>query len=137
MKRKVRVRLLKGIISCCFAGLVFSGCGFLRHPGKLLRLKSLRDNQIDIQRYIERQERLFEVLVEDIKNSRLDTGLSSLIIVKKYGEPVLVRENKEECPSCRVFLYRRPVDYFSSDKVYLYFDDKDELSSWEYKPFKG
>lgn len=137
MKRRGKMRLLRGIISCCFTGLIFSGCGFLKCPGKLLLLKSLRDNQVDIQRYIERQEKLFEVLVKDIKTSRLSTGLPSSIIIKKYGEPVLIRENKEECPSCRVFLYRRPVDYFSSDKVYLYFDSKDELSSWEYRPFTG
>jgi len=111
-------------------GLALTGCGS-RAEG-LLTLKRVGDSQEEIERYLQRQERLFNKLAEDIKNKKLKAGISKRKITGIYGEPVLSKQPSDSLTT--VFLYRHPTKYFSSDKVYLYFDESGELSSWKYIP---
>ncbi|MDD5019302.1 MAG: hypothetical protein PHH75_01385 [Candidatus Omnitrophica bacterium] len=72
---------------------------------------------------VARQRTRFEALLRDIKRERLLPGLREERVLARYGDPVL-REG-------RVFLYRDPVDFFGSPKVYLAFDEAGILSSIE------
>ncbi len=66
------------------------------------------------------QRSLFAALLKDLKRERLKTGTRKSTIVSRYGDPVLEENNS--------LLYRDPVDFFNSEKVYLSFNDKDELN---------
>ena len=132
---------------CLFLLLAFSaGCS----PG-VLALKRLGSSQKEMQRYVNRQEKGFLRLKQDIESGRLQKGISKESVVKKYGDPVFcdVAEsgtpthpvasgasaesagNPEITQSC---LYRSPTEYFSTDKAYLYFNQQELLISWKHEP---
>jgi len=120
------------LVFILFAILFIGGCS--RVEG-LLTLKELGNSQDQMQRYVDRQKTYFLKLVKDIKEKKVTIGSSVDHIVRRYGEPVLVKKGPEEL-SGKIFLYREPTNYFESDKVYLYFDKEEKLIKWEYEPYK-
>jgi len=108
-----------------------NGCALVKYSDQIEVLKEIGRNQGEIQDYLNRQEELFELLLEDIENENLEEGVSKQYVLKKYGEPIYSKdiENTEK------FLYRHPVEYFSCEKVYLYFNDSGKLEHWEHVPF--
>tara|TARA_Y100000031_G_C8091521_1_gene324368 strand:+ start:329 stop:715 length:387 start_codon:yes stop_codon:yes gene_type:complete len=125
MKTKYIIYLLCSI-------LLTSGCAKVEG---LLKLKRLGDNQAQIERYLYKQLKLFEKLVEDINNSELKAGISRRNFIRSYGDPVLSRIDKAD-PDSEILLYRHPTEYFKTDKVYAYFSKSKELIRWEYIPYK-
>lgn len=109
------------------------GCTFLRYSEQLSTLKELEVSQKEIELYVEEQERFLYVLLDDIKNKRLKLSTSKENILKTYGEPVISKEVTDDPLIKEAFLYRHPTQYFTSDKVYLYFDELGKLLSWKYK----
>ena len=75
-------------------------------------------------------------LLDDLKNERLVVGTSKSTIVSLYGESILSKEAKKPPPG-KILLFRHPTKYFDSDKVYLRFDEADELIGWKYKPYNA
>ncbi|OQX78858.1 MAG: hypothetical protein B6D56_08195 [Candidatus Omnitrophica bacterium 4484_70.1] len=120
-----------------FVFLFFSGVVSCSSPSQyvepLLTLKALSESQQDIQQYLERQEKLFGKLKEDVKNKRLPLNISKQTVVATYGEPVLCKRVSGKILAKEVFLYRHPTRYFSSDRIYLYFDATGKLIYWKYK----
>lgn len=54
-------------------------------------------------------------------------------VLSKYGSPVFcIVEGKIDVG--RVCLYRDPLKYFSTERIYLYFDKDQKLSSWKAEP---
>ena len=95
-------------------------------------LKRLGASQKEMQRYVTRQERGFLRLRQDIERNRLQKGIPKNIVTKKYCEPVFCSATEDQIlQSC---LYRSPTEYFSADKVYLYFDRQESLHSWKFEP---
>lgn len=85
-----------------------------------------------MENFVARQERGFLRLKQDIQRDFLQKGMSRELVIKKYGEPVFCDPaDSEIAQSC---LYRPPTEYFSADKVYLYFDQQECLHSWKYEP---
>ena len=120
------------LFSILFVVFIILGCSKVEG---LLTLKRLGNSQDQIQRYLDQQKTYFLKLVKDIKAKKITLGLSRDDIERRYGEPVLIKEGQEELSS-KVFLYREPINYFESDKVYLYFSKEEKLTKWEYKPYK-
>jgi hypothetical protein len=116
--------------------LAGAGCAVLRHPQELWALRRLGQSQDKIARYVERQERLFERLVGDVQANKLEPGRSRSEIIKSYGEPVLSRKISGDPLVDTRLLYRHPTQYFSSHRIYLYFDERARLVYWEYEPCK-
>lgn len=123
-------------VSIYFIFIVLSGCGYLKYANELLALKSVGDSQLRIEKYLGKQEKLFCVLIEDIKSEKLRKGIFKREVLKLYGEPVLSETITGESVVKEVFLYRHPTDYFTSDRVYLYFDSSATLLYWEYIPYE-
>jgi hypothetical protein len=96
----------------------------------LLTLKRLGDSQNEIARYVEKQARLFDELVSDTKGGLLQAGTSRQEIQRTYGDPVFFKDT----PEGSVSLYRHPTRYFDSERIYLYFDESEALTRWEYQP---
>ena len=118
-----------------FLGIfVFSGCSAISNMDKLLTLKSLGDDQQQMQNYVDKQNKLFQKLLADSKEDRLTYGMSQRKFLRIYGEPVISWKSKRG-PAEDVFLYRHPMKYFNSDKVYIYFDSSQQLISYDYQPY--
>lgn len=109
----------------------FGGCAYITHYEEAQALKSFSDNQGKIEKYIQWQEESFYRLRDDLVNGRLKPGITKGHAISVYAEPVFcidVRKNAgERC------LYRHPTRYFSTDLIYLRFD-QGLLSSWEFYP---
>jgi len=109
------------------------GCFFL--PESLKTLKRVGDSQEEIEAYLARQAELFDKLLFDLKNDALEPGISKGKFLRTYGEPILSKEVAEPLKGARL-LYRHPTEYFNSDRIYFYFDEKEKLVRWEYKPYE-
>jgi len=110
-----------------------SGCASGFNMEAISAMKQLADNQKEIADYVKTQKEGFFKLQQDIHRERLYAGLSEPEIVSKYGEPVYCspnanNEQKKEC------LYRDPLEFFSTDRAYLYFDKDNRLIRWILKP---
>lgn len=127
------MRLLAVILLISF---FISGCSVVDKGRALMTLKRLGDSQEQMERYVQRQDELFQQLVKDIEEGRLKTGLSIDAIKRTYGEPVLTRKAQKSDLFETVLLYRHPTRYFNTDRVYLQFDSSGILVGWEYKPYE-
>ena len=115
----------------CLVLLTMPGCFFL--PESLKTLKSVSDSQDEIGAYLDKQLGLFNQLLIDLDDEAIEPGISKERFIRIYGEPILSKEVSEPSGGT-MFLYRHPTEYFTSDRVYFYFDQEENLSNWEYKP---
>lgn len=100
-----------------------------------MNLRALATNQEETERIIKEEESLFLKLKSDIENNRLKQGISERQIILIYGKPVLTKElNESGREEKKYLLYRKPLEYFDTDLIYLRFDKKGFLSSWELIP---
>ena len=110
--------------------IICTGCS-----QRILLLKRFASSQKEMENYVARQERGFLRLKKDIQRDLLQKGIPRKLVIKKYGEPVFCAATDSDTAgytqSC---LYRAPTEYFSVDKVYLYFDREECLHSWKYEP---
>lgn len=106
----------------------------MEHLDELLTLKNVSDNQRDMDIYLKKQIKGFKKLLDDIKNDRLRKGESKNSIISTYYDPILTKQVGESKDIREVLLYRHPTEYFNSDRVYLYINNKGRLAYWEVKP---
>jgi hypothetical protein len=130
MKRKP-ARIL--VFVCC-AAMLSGGCVLIDHAQDIVFLKQMADNQSDIEKYVRKQELGFDILRNDIENNRLQKGTAKEEIVSRYGDPVYCIDSADASVCRQMCLYRYPTRFFSSDKVSLYFDEKQSLRCWEFDP---
>jgi hypothetical protein len=121
------------IISYSFV-LLLEGCALFPHYDQLMMLKKIGENENDIKNYVNKQEHLFLKLREDVKNNRLAKGVPKEEVLFHYGSPIFCRSSNRQGPIKEFCLYRRPVEYFNTDVIYLRFDKYDNLYSWEFIP---
>lgn len=126
------VRLLKAIVVSGVALILLGGCAFFTHQEQIGALEEFGSSQDEIQDYVSMQEAFFNKLKSDVQNQLIREGAAKSDILATYGEPVFCKQSRiipgETC------LYRNPVKYFSTDKVYLYFGPDEKLSSWKFIP---
>jgi hypothetical protein len=116
--------------------LIISFAFFLNGCAKmqpLMTLKKFGDNQAQIKKYLEKQEALFDKLIEDVRGNQIKIGTSKRVFMISYGDPVVIRPHEE---TGEELIYRHPTNYFSSDKVYVYFDKGKKLIRFVYKPYE-
>ncbi|MDD5069507.1 MAG: hypothetical protein PHV17_02165 [Candidatus Omnitrophica bacterium] len=114
--------------------ILLSGCQVARNYSELKVLKELGKSQKEINAYLISQEKKFRLMKNDINRKELLIGTSKQDILKRYGDPVLAQALTGSGEETEMLLYRNPTDYFSSDKVYLYFDYQGKLLRYEYQP---
>lgn len=125
---------LKAALGAYFLIFILEGCCLMPEYGPLMNLKNLEDNRAQMNKDIEKKEGLYKKLELDLKDKRLQEGISRQEIIRRYGEPIFSRPVEGPLGAREALLYRHPTAYFSSDMVYLYLDDKENLVSWEIKP---
>lgn len=114
--------------------LGLNGCSLLRHYEQLMVLKNVGDSQREIESYLKTQAERFYQLRKDLHQGTLKIGLSKEELLTRYGEPVLSKKVEGNPQIQQIFIYRHPTNYFTSDKIYLYFDKNNKLVSFEYEP---
>jgi len=112
--------------------LGLAGCALLTHKQQILALKSLGDEQKELEKYVKQQEGLFFKLKSDIQNQRLFKGTSKEKILSLYGEPIYCKSSGDSGIMQETCLYRHPTRFFSGDRIYLEFDQNQNLSSIVY-----
>jgi len=116
-----------------FAGvLLLSGCAKVRHLDQLLTLKGLADEQVQMNRYVKKQDENFESLVEEIQKGTRNRYSNKRKIRRAFGEPIFVRPVTDGDQELESWLYRYAAEFFGSEKVYLYFDASGSLVKSEY-----
>ena len=65
------------------------------------------------------------------KNNHLKKGMSKNRLFFNYGEPVFCRNENDEGQVRELCVYRLPGNNFNSGLIYLYFNQKRKLDSWE------
>ena len=94
-----------------------------------MTLKRLGDSQQAMETSIAKDAGRFARLSKDIQSGKLKAGVTAGSVRKTYGEPVLTKQLQNPAGATR-WLYRHPTHYFTSEKVYLYFDESEVLTSW-------
>lgn len=115
-----------------FILILLSGCVSRFNMGAIGVLKRFAKNQKEIDDYVRVQSEGFLRLQQDIGKGKLRKGLLKQEVFLKYGESIYCyhsygETDKETC------LYRHPLKFFSTDKVYLYFEEDNRLDAWELK----
>lgn len=124
-------RIAIGIILFCI--FLQSGCALITKHQEITTLSELSDAQEDITHYVERQDEGFAHLLDDIEHDRLEKGIAKDAIAARYGQPVTCQpfQGKTYSQAC---LYRKPIQYFNTNVVYLYLDDELHLTGWKLQP---
>ena len=121
------VRFMYKTVVIYFMILCLTGCGYIRYSSELLTLKGAGDSKKEIEQYVQQREELFNLLLQEVKADRLKIGTPRETILETYGDPIFSKDSNEIKDSQDVSLYRRPVNYFDSDRIYLYFNSKNSL----------
>lgn len=116
------------------AFLSLAGCAKLQYVDELLTLKAVSDEQNQIAEEIEAADEKFKLLLFQIKANQLQQYPDTASFLKNFGKPILVKTVIEGEEKRQLWLYRYATRYFDSEKVYLYFDQHDQLTKWEYVP---
>jgi hypothetical protein len=101
---------------------VFSseGCAVLKYSEQIGVLRELEEERRGTEQYLDEQAGKFYQLLDDVKNGIISPGLSLEEVTNKYGRPFSEKNG--------TYIYSRPIDFLSSEKVYLYFDQNGILT---------
>lgn len=113
----------KYLLIWVLASSIFFGCS-----SRILNLIAFNNNSKAIEKETQLQQNNFDKLMDDINNVRLKKELSKNDIISLYGKPILVK--KIDRGSSEEWLYRSPLKYFDTPKIYLIFDNQEKLLIW-------
>ena len=122
-------RIIKYLFICSFFSFV-QGCSMLPHYDQLSAIKKYGDSQSEIKDDIREQKDNFSKLKDDIEKNLVKRGNSKKYVSFKYGEPVFCKVAQDKAPFEQVCIYRSPGN-LDAGLIYLYFDKKNKLDSWE------
>jgi hypothetical protein len=115
---------------------VFSiSCSKVGSAGKLLTLKGLADEQVEMGKTIDAQDARFEKMLQEYHGGTLDQYLSQERFARAFGDPIYIKDLSLEYDRANektVWMYRYAGKFFGSEKIYLYFDGNHNLTRTEY-----
>ncbi|OGX45235.1 MAG: hypothetical protein A3G38_00760 [Omnitrophica WOR_2 bacterium RIFCSPLOWO2_12_FULL_51_8] len=118
----------------CLFVFLLAGCALIPGYERIAPLVELGDSRSGIDNRMKEEEQLFLKLEKDARDNRLKKGASKSKIIFRYGEPILAKPVTGREGVKEFLLYRHPFRYFSSSMIYLYFDHRERLVSWEVIP---
>jgi len=127
---KMRRACMQGLCFLILSGLL--GCS---QPLRTLMDLGAEQNAQQVQVAV--QEKKFALLLKEAKAGRIRIEKTTSAQVRsRYGEPVL--EQKAQAPGEKtIWMYRKPVAFIDSAKVYVGFDDRDNVSSVRIEESRG
>lgn len=112
--------------------MLLSGCAKIQHMDQLLTLKSLADEQTQLNKYTEGQDKKFELLLVEVKAGTLKRYPTKKQILRAFGDPVYARGVLKDGRALESALYRHSTNFFGAEKIYLYFDADGNLVQSEH-----
>jgi|GEM_PF-5843694 len=128
---------LKFILMCLC--VLSSGCSTVKkiqHLPQLLTLKRYSESQENLAHEIDRQDRLFEQMREEVQSGVFSSYQTVRAIRKRFGEPVFIRPTVYHDADARQWLYRRAKD-FNGPRIYIYADLNGRVIAVESLPGAG
>ena len=104
-----------------------TGCHSLGHVDELWLLKQYGDEADAMDEDIDVAEAEYRQIREDADNGRLAAGIDRDTVRERYGDPVYVQDPADRQGAAVMWMYRRPVHFFDSDRVLLYFSKEGRL----------
>ncbi|MFH1782072.1 MAG: hypothetical protein ABH848_00440 [Candidatus Omnitrophota bacterium] len=117
-----------------FLCISLSGCSVAKHADQLLTLKAFATAQDEINKDVSLSREHFDKMLEDYREGSIKEGLRKSFIISTYGPPVLTKVGDAEGVD-EIFIYRDPLKYLSSDKLYISFNEKNKIVDMEYIQF--
>lgn len=114
--------------------LLFSGCSLFSNLDGALRLKSYSDNKDQQEAFVKAQDKNFDRLLAQVKGSGLGKYPDKKSILRTFGKPVFALSVRKDDVDYQVWLYRHSTKFFGTEKIYLYFDVKGKLKTYDYTP---
>ena len=106
-----------------------SSCAEVQHLDEAFRLKEFSDNGDARDAMVASRQAQFKELVNRIASGDpLKDFVIRRDLISKLGEPVLIAPGK--VPGQERWLYRDPVKYFDTPKVYFLIDAQGRILSW-------
>lgn len=110
---------------------MISGCNTLSNLDKFAQLKRYSNNQDQTDAYVEAVDhqylRLKKAVTSEGSLSEFD---SKEKILSAFGEPILIERKFYQGQEAERWLYRRAVDFWSGDKIYIYFNKSGSTLEW-------
>ena len=127
--------MIKYFLTCLFVVFISAGCAKVKNLPQLLTLKGMMESGIATDAYVDEKERQFELLVTNFKENDLQGFSRAKDIIREYGEPIMIKDVLWRSVNLEQWLYRRPVKYSKTDRIYLYFDLDGNLVDKEYQEY--
>lgn len=112
--------------------LPLGGCAKLKHLPQLLTLKAVAEETDSMDEYVESQDKKFKKLLTDVQDGKLEKGLTVDATVKRYGDPIYSKTVEHNGGQANRLLYRYAVKKNDSEKVYLFYNQGNQLIDWQY-----
>ncbi len=110
---------------------------WVKSKGGLKSLMQFSTDRDMMEDEYHQETRTYNKAARAVNENGLRRGMSSKDVVKKIGEPIIYLKEKDGAETRWVYK-KGTVDYFSSEKVYLFFDNNtNELLRWETPPVKN
>ena len=116
-----------------FLVVFLTGCSVTNNLEEIKRLQAVGDSQEQIQNDVEAQDQVFAQMLNAYEFNQLADYKTKQQIVGAFGKP-LGRWDINEGDLSTKWLYRQSANFFHSDKLYLYFDQDDQLRKIEFVP---
>ncbi len=109
--------------------LVLCGAGLHPNAEELLTLQEQGQQEEAKEKETVEHDRVFQAVIKAIVSGQIKKGIKASEIRKKYGEPLATGES----PNGPRWLYkaRGHKKWLEVPRVWLYFDKKEVLTSWE------
>jgi hypothetical protein len=130
--RKAAFRLFKGACPRWLFLVIllpFFGCAELKHMDEALMLKAYSDDKDSQAEYVAQQDKRFEELLALARSGKLSGRYSHKSdFLAAFGDPILTERIGSGGRNYERLLYRYTARYFDVPKVYVVFDDKENIN---------
>jgi hypothetical protein len=90
-------------------------------------MRRLAKEKAMIEREVSLQEANFDKLLSDFTAGKIPDDITREWVLLNYGEPVVV--NMDSTANNEIFIYRYPMEYADTDKIYFEFDTNGNILS--------
>jgi len=114
--------------------LVASGCTKLQYVDELIVLKRIGYEAARMDILVDVVDNKFEEMIFAYQAGTLKTYNTKVKVRRKFGDPIYIRNYKDDADEMEIWVYRKAVKYFGSEKINLYFNEEHDLVRLEHVP---
>ena len=118
------------LLTILISSICLIGCSKNSHFKRLMTLKGIADEQKSIGQFVQEQDKRFDELAQVVQSGDIQQYKGHDDIQEDFGKPVFQREVMRKGMKQNMWVYRYATKYFNANKVYLYFDESNNLVDW-------